>query len=143
LYLLWLYICIIQRMSYKKQELDLREHLNSLPVYGGVCVAHLFIFLCCFVCLHVWYTQCCQFLWIVHSWLSFRFSLTFIYSFHRVFFQVICLFLSVYFQDFYDINWLMILFHLELIEKKLTGFQIAYFSDLTTVYEFIQVFCIH
>ena len=33
----------------------------------------------CFVWLRLCF-QCCQFLWIVHSWLTLRFSLTFIYS---------------------------------------------------------------
>ena len=33
-------------MSYQRQELlTLREHLGSPPVFGGVCVAHLFSFL--------------------------------------------------------------------------------------------------
>jgi hypothetical protein len=35
-------------VAYKKQELViLREHLGSPPVFSGVCVAHLFSFLCC------------------------------------------------------------------------------------------------
>ena len=42
-------------MSDKKQELlTLREHMDSLPVFDGIRVAHLFSFLCCvyfFVCL--------------------------------------------------------------------------------------------
>ena len=45
-------------MSYTKQEevLTLHEHMDSPPVFGGVRVAHLVIFLCCvvilcFVCL--------------------------------------------------------------------------------------------
>jgi hypothetical protein len=41
-------------LSDKKQELlTLREHLSSLPVFGGVRVAHLFIFLCCVFVLFV------------------------------------------------------------------------------------------
>jgi hypothetical protein len=48
-----------------------------LHIYSGVqhilcCVFVLFVFVLC--------TLCCQFLWIVHSWLSLRFSLTFIYN---------------------------------------------------------------
>ena len=41
-----------------KELLTFREHLDPLPVFGRVCVAHLFSFLCCvfcifcFVCLH-------------------------------------------------------------------------------------------
>jgi hypothetical protein len=42
-------------LSSKRQELlTLHEHLGLLPVFGGVCVAHLFNFLFwvfCFVCL--------------------------------------------------------------------------------------------
>jgi len=41
-------------MSYKIQDqLTLREHLGPPPVFGGVCVAHLFSFLCCAFFLHV------------------------------------------------------------------------------------------
>ena len=37
-------------MSYKKQDLlTLRENMVSIMVFGGVCVAHLFSFLCCVV----------------------------------------------------------------------------------------------
>lgn len=47
------YIMIIRvtwRVSYKQQELlALRGHLGSSPVLGGVCVDHLFVFLCCVV----------------------------------------------------------------------------------------------
>jgi len=49
-------------------------------VFGGVRVAQLLVF--CFVfCLPsscVLCTQCCQFLWIVHSWLPLQFYLMFI-----------------------------------------------------------------
>jgi hypothetical protein len=39
--------CNEWRVSYQRQELlTLREHLGSPPVFGGVCVAHLFSFLC-------------------------------------------------------------------------------------------------
>ena len=38
-------------------------------------------------------TQCCQFLWIVHSWLSLRFSLTFIHIY--VFMKIIVFSVSV------------------------------------------------
>ena len=50
------------------------------------CVLQLFYFLCCILffllllCLSSFCTRCvlcCQWLWIVHSWLSLRFSLTF------------------------------------------------------------------
>ena len=56
---------------------------DSPPVYGRVRVAPLFSFLCCvfcFVCLCpvYWCTQCCEYLWIVHSRLPLQFSVTFI-----------------------------------------------------------------
>jgi len=77
------------RVSYKRQELlTLRDHLSSFSVFGGVilltspvfCVALwfyllllVFYFWSCVLCI-----QCCQFLWIIHSWLLLRFSLTFL-----------------------------------------------------------------
>jgi hypothetical protein len=39
--------------NYKRQELLIfRKHMGSPPVFGGVCVAHLFSLLCCvaFLC---------------------------------------------------------------------------------------------
>jgi len=69
--------------SYKKQDcLPFREHLHSPPVFGGVLVVDLFTILCCVFVFYlssycVLCAQCCQCLWIVHSWLSLRFSLTF------------------------------------------------------------------
>ena len=68
---------IILSVSYKKQELlTLHRHLNSPPIFGWVCIAHLFIFFCVvLLCLYVlrfhvvmsitistYYTLCCQFL---------------------------------------------------------------------------------
>jgi len=55
----------------------------SLLGFSGVCVAHLFSFLCCvfLLCLsssYVLCTQCCQFLWIVHYCFPLQFSLMFI-----------------------------------------------------------------
>jgi hypothetical protein len=73
-------------VSCKKQELlTFREHQGSPPVFGGIHVAHLFnflsgVFLFCLSSSCVLCTQCCQCLWIVHSCLPLRFSLTFIYS---------------------------------------------------------------
>ena len=70
--------------SNKRQELlTLRRHLDSPPVFGGDRVVHVFKFsvLCFLFCLSsscVLCTLCCQFLWIVHSWLPLMFSLTFI-----------------------------------------------------------------
>ena len=63
---------------------------SSLPIV--VCkISHVIfplLFFCVFVCVYwcpthivfsfVLYTLCCQFLWIVHSWLPLRHSLTFI-----------------------------------------------------------------
>ena len=51
-----------------------------LYMFACNAVANRLSFLCC-VCLSsssVFYTQCCQFLWIVHSRLSLRYSLSFI-----------------------------------------------------------------
>ena len=78
----WLYIRVTQQVSYKKQELlTLQQPLESLPVLGEVCVAHLFSFLCCVFFLSlccVLCTQCFQCLWIVNSWFALQFSLMFI-----------------------------------------------------------------
>ena len=147
---MWLYLCIIQpiSLSYKKHELNLREHQDSLPVFGGFCVAHLFIFLCCVVflfCLSsccVLCTQCCQFLWIVHSWMPPSvFSNVYLIASQSVscyLFTSVCLFSRLLWHKLINDlipSWMY--------RTKLTRFQIAYFSDLTTVYEFIQIFCIH
>ena len=69
-----------------RQEMPtLREHLDCNPVFGWVRVSHHFSFLCCVCCLFlssscVLCAQCCQRLWIVHSSLLLRFSLTFMYQ---------------------------------------------------------------
>ena len=75
-------VCFLN-FSRKQELLTLHEYLGSPPVFDGVCVAHLFsfqcyVFLLCLSSSCVLCTQCCQFLWIVHSWLPLRFSLTFI-----------------------------------------------------------------
>jgi hypothetical protein len=52
-----------------------------LNKFGEVSVVHLSSFMCCaFVCFALsWFcSQCCQCLWIVHSWLSLWFSLPFV-----------------------------------------------------------------
>ena len=61
-------------MSCKKQEFPaIRVHLGSFPVFGSVCVTHLFSIMCCvfFVfCLSsscVWGAECFLFIWIVYS----------------------------------------------------------------------------
>ena len=74
-------------MSYKKQKvLAIHQHMGSTPVSDGIRVAP-FSFLCCVVlfvfCLSsscILCTQCCQFLWIGHSCLLLRVSLTFMYT---------------------------------------------------------------
>ena len=73
------------RESYQRQELlILREYLGSPPFSCGVCVAHLFSFLCCVICFVFHLPLSCVssvaslFLWIVHSWLPLRFCLTYI-----------------------------------------------------------------
>ena len=78
-------IWIIRWVSCKKQEFIISwEHLGSPVVFDGVHVAHLHSFLCydfyfVFLCSFT-YGQCCMCLWNVHSWLHFRFSLTFVHS---------------------------------------------------------------
>ena len=65
-------------MSYKTHKLlIIREHLGSPLVFGGVRVAQRVSFLCfvLFVFILSWCIQCCQCLWIVHSWFRLRFSL--------------------------------------------------------------------
>ena len=62
---------------------DLPPTFSPLQKLGRVRVAHWFSFyvLCFLFCLSsscVLCTQCCRFLWIVHSWLPLRFSLAFI-----------------------------------------------------------------
>ena len=55
-----------------------------LVFFGGIRVVHLFSFMCCVVLLcfiylrHACYAQYCLCLWIVHSYLPIRFSLSFI-----------------------------------------------------------------
>ena len=86
-----IYIWITMWVSYKKQELTiLREQMSSpwvillCPIMclyvllSYISVQHI---LCCIFVLSffVLCTLCCQFLWIVHFWLSLRYSLTFIY----------------------------------------------------------------
>ena len=92
------------------QDLSLRISYNiqELPFYGGVRVAHLFSFLSClFACLFCFVlfrlvffffffsvfalglvAQRCLCLWVVYSWLPFRFSLTFIIN-------AICIYIDV------------------------------------------------
>jgi len=76
-------IWLLWQVSCGRQELLARHwHLDSPLVFGGIHVALIFLFsmLCFLFCLSsscVLCTLCCQFLWIVHSWLPFRFSLTF------------------------------------------------------------------
>jgi hypothetical protein len=70
---LTIYIWVTWLESYKKQELlTLHEHLGSPPVFGGVHVLFIFLVFCVvlWVCFSscVLYAQCCQCLWIVHSW---------------------------------------------------------------------------
>jgi hypothetical protein len=61
-----------------------------------VSVAHLFSFLCFLFCLSsfcILCTQCCQLLWVIHSWLPLRVSLTFIFLKQSKFIETIFLFL--------------------------------------------------
>ena len=94
-----LFICVCLRtvaqtrlvyMSNKRQELlTLREHLCLPPVFVESVLLIFFSYLCCVVSFFLYFilllclfyssflcTQCCQCLWIIHSWLPLRFSLT-------------------------------------------------------------------
>ena len=59
---------------------SLMSYLRYLCLFSYSGIQHI---LCCLLCscsFCVLCAQCCQFLWIVHSWLLLRFSLTFIYA---------------------------------------------------------------
>jgi hypothetical protein len=78
--------CILRlSASIYKYLRTLCEHLRSLPIVVVVRVAHIISVLCC-IFVFCWSsscvlcTHCFQCLWIVHSWLRLRFSLTFIYG---------------------------------------------------------------
>ena len=67
-------------MSYKKQELPFERHLDSLVLL----IFYVFCDVLCFcVCLTdsscVLCVRCFQYFWIVHSWLTLRFSLSLIH----------------------------------------------------------------
>ena len=91
------------RVSYKSQEqLSLGEHQVKQIYLVGVRVAHRFSFNCsalflfclsshCHLC-----TQWCQRLWIVHSWLSLRFSLTFIWCISVLGVSILLLFCKIF-----------------------------------------------
>jgi len=69
---------LIDFYFYFKQEIGtsyFHGNLGSPPVYTGVFSVFYVVFFVIFLC-----TQCCQCLWIVHSGLSLRFSLTFIFQ---------------------------------------------------------------
>jgi hypothetical protein len=81
--LLTIYMCVIRRVSYKKNSmLALREHTSSPAVFCGIHVVHLFIFqyyfVLCLSSLCVLCDQCCQCRWIVYQWLPFGFLRVFI-----------------------------------------------------------------
>ena len=64
------------RVPYKRQELlTLREHMSSPLVFGGVCVAHLFSFLCCpITCLYV----LCSVMWCLMAHVLFTLFVFFV-----------------------------------------------------------------
>ena len=56
---LTIYICVIRRVSYKKNSLlTLRERPSSPAIFCGIQVAHLFIFHCYFVFFFLRYVCC-------------------------------------------------------------------------------------
>ena len=84
-----LVLCLVYQMLFLwivHSWLPLRFSLTFIVFLVYVCVygfqhfavAHLLSFLLYFSSSCVLCIQCCQFLWIVHSWLPHRFSLTFI-----------------------------------------------------------------
>ena len=91
-----IYIICVENVSYKNELFTLREHvfvgeisfshLFEHVFVGEISFSHLLSFLCClvffcFVCLRsVSCIQCSQWLWIIHSLLPLRVSLTFIYK---------------------------------------------------------------
>jgi hypothetical protein len=81
----WINVWITRRVSYKKKEelLSQHEHLvHPWPLVVSILLIFL-VFMLCFFCVfcsslsRVLCAQCCQYLWIVHSWLILRFSLSF------------------------------------------------------------------
>ena len=74
-------IRVTRRVSYKRQELLTNcEHLSS-PLFLVGFVLLIFLVFCVVFYLSslcVLSTQCCQYIWIVHSWLPLPFSLPFI-----------------------------------------------------------------
>ena len=85
-YMTWMYIWVTRWVYYNKYELLLFETTWVHPRYLVEYVL-LMVLVSCVLC-----TQCCQCRWIVHSWLSLRFSRTFIYILSNisVVFSYIC-----------------------------------------------------
>jgi hypothetical protein len=84
IYKAWLSIWVERQVSSKNQELlTLLEHLGSPAEFLGTMFLIFLGFCGFFFCSSssVLCTCCCQFLWIVQSWLPVRFSLTFAYNF--------------------------------------------------------------
>ena len=78
-------LCVTWWVLYRKQELlILHKHqarvcsrfflASVLFIFIIFLVVSVFLSTSCVLCI-----QCCQYLWIVYSWLSLRFSLTFIF----------------------------------------------------------------
>ena len=91
----------------------LRVLVRSVMVIVLVfCVVFLFcLSSSCILC-----TLCCQFLWIVHSWLSLRFSLTFIYSI-SVWEAITVWYCSCMFCSLFDIKCILMLFYTRVYSK--------------------------
>jgi len=80
-----IYVCLTFRLKFNAYTFHIETFLiDSAGFFGGIRVVHLFSFMCCVVLLcfiylrHACYAQYCLCLWIVHSYLPIRFSLTFI-----------------------------------------------------------------
>ena len=73
--------CVTRLMCNKMQELSSRTHGFTPGFLWSSCCSSFRLFsLICSVCVSsscILCTQCCQCIWIVHSWLNLRISLTF------------------------------------------------------------------
>ena len=91
-FMFWVMYIMISAWKWCSVRLYLQLFVGGLMT----CLPYLFSdsgiqhILCCVFVLFffVWCTQCCQFLWIVHSWLALRYSLMFIYRKNRLEFRI-------------------------------------------------------
>ena len=75
---LWAVLCVLGLVSYYVFEYMCLWWCPTFCYCSSFLFSVMFFFF--FISSFVLWTQCYQFLWIVHSWLPFRFSLTFVQS---------------------------------------------------------------